>query len=215
MAVELETDPDIDVEIPFTPEPELEDDKKLVPIIELRKVRKEAETNRKALLEYKAKVKAQEESVRIAGLDEKSKLEERLKKSEADNKVLADKMNRVQVENAIISLAVGLGFTDSKDVIKLIDLSEAIDDQGNVDQEKLEVAVKKIADEKPYLRKSRASMELPLKPIPPGGLKPKLTDQNAIDQMKHQSMELIRQGKVAEATRLYNNVWEQTQGLRK
>jgi hypothetical protein len=195
-----------------------DDGKKLVPITELRKVRKEAETNRKALLEYKAKIKAQEESVRLASLDEKSALEERLKKAESDNKILADKMNRVQMDNAIISLAVGLGFADAKDVIKLLDISDVKDEEGNIDHNLLESAVKKIAEEKPYLRKVTSDASRVTNPDISknlGTLKPKLTDGNSIDQMKHQSMELIKQGKIAEATRLYNNAWEQTQGLKR
>ena len=195
------------------------DDKTLVPIAELRKVRAEAAKNRIALQEYKDKVKSQEEAARLAGLDEISKAQELLKKAEADNKNLRDSMNRIQIESAISSLAATLGFTDPLDAIRFVNVAEAVDGQGNVDIEKIEAAIKDIAEKKPYLRSSssRSFGGGPTSPPPQEfpSAKPKLTDQNSIDQMKHQSSELIRQGRIGDATRLYNQAWELSQGIKK
>jgi len=211
------TDPIVDpVTDPVVPE----DDGTMVPIAELRKVRAEAANNRKALQEYKEKIKSQEEAVRIAGLDEISKAQALLKKAEDDNKALRDSMNRVQFESAIVSLASTLGFTDPQDVVKFINLSDIQDDQGEIDNAKIETAVKKLSEDKPYLRSNAGRQSFgATNPAPPDSsfprAQPKLIDQNNIDNMIKQASDLTRQGRVGEATRLYNRAWELDKGIKK
>lgn len=193
------------------------DDKTLVPIAELRKVRAEAAENRKKLQEYKEKQKAQEEAARLAGLDEISKAQELLKKAEADNQALRDSMNRVQFESAVVSLASTLGFTDPQDAVRFVSMPEIQDESGGVDTVKVEAVVKKLSEDKPYLRSNPVRQAFgPTNPANPKFPKaqPKLTDQDNIDQMKAQSRELIKQGRVGEATRLYNRAWELSQGIK-
>jgi len=210
--------PIVDPVVETVVEPE-SDDKQMIPISELRKVRAEAANNRKALLEYKEKIKSQEEAVRIAGLDEISKAQTLLKKAEDDNKALRDSMNRVQFESAIVSLASTLGFTDPQDVIKFVNPSDVQDDQGNIDNDKIEVTVKKLSEDKPYLRSNPGRQTFgPTNPAPPDSsfprAQPKLIDQNNIDNMIKQASDLTRQGRVGEATRLYNRAWELAQGIK-
>jgi len=190
------------------------DDKTLVPIAELRKVRAEAANNRKELQALKAKAEADAEKARLANLTEVEKAQELLKMAEADNKNLRDSMSRVQIESAITSLASTLGFTVPDDVIRFVDLESVKDEQGNVDTIKIEAAVKDLADKKPYLKSSSAkNFGGPTNPIPPDGPKPKFTDQNSIDALKLKATELTRQGRITEATKVYNLAWEHQQKL--
>ncbi len=76
--------------------------------------------------------------------------------------------------------------------------------------------VKELAESKPYLKKeSSLTLYGPTNPPPQSGKwpKPKLTIANQIEQMKQQSRELTRMGRVVEATRLYNKAWEMEQSM--
>ena len=192
------------------------DDKTQVPIGELRKVRHEAAEYRKKLEALEKQAQAEKEKLRLASLDDVARAQELLKKAEVDNDNLRKSMNRIQVETAITSLAMTLGFTAPDDVIKFIDLESVKDEQGNVDDSKIEVAVKDLADKKPYLRSKPSALSLgggatnPANPESPG-LKPKLTDPNTIAGMKQQARDMTRQGRITEATKLYNIAWEHEQ----
>lgn len=178
-----------------------------VPITELRKVRAEAAKYRKELQELKAKAEAETEKAKMESLSEAEKAKALLEKAESDNKKLRESIERTGAESVIIAFASKMGFTDPSDVVRMIDLESVRDEKGSVDQDKIEVAVKKLSEEKPYLRSS--SPKLPdYQQAIKDGMKPQLTNQNDIDAMKLQAKELLKQGRVGEYTRLCNKAWE-------
>jgi len=188
------------------------DDRTQVPIAELRKVRHEAANYRKELEALKTQAYAEKEKLRLASLGDVARAQELLKKVESDNDNLRKSMNRIQVETAITSLAGTLGFTAPDDVMKFIDLESVKDEQGNVDDSKIEAAVKDLAEKKPYLRSGQKNFGGPTNPKPPDeqfpGAKPRLTDKNTIASLRQQATDLMRQGRMVEATKIYNTAWE-------
>jgi len=197
------------------------DDRKMVPITELRKVRAEAAEHRRSLKEYKELVESQKEAARIAGLSELEKAKELLRKTEDDNAKLRDSMNRAQFESITTSLAATAGFKDPQDVIKFVDVTDVQDGNGDVDMEKIGAAIKKLSEDKPYMR-SRSGLNIG-GPKSPGSLpdnsdegkfKPQFTDQDSIEKLKLQARVLMGRGRMVDAIKFYNKVWESQYGIK-
>lgn len=172
-----------------------------VPIEELRKVRAEAAENRRKYQELESVV------------EERNKLvieHDKTKKA----------LERVIKETAVMSVAMQLGFNDPSDAVRLVGVEgvEIIEDK--IDSEKVKAMVEAVVKEKPYLVKAVSSLSLgggatntPSTNVPHA--KPELTTQAGIDRLKQMAVDLTKQGRVAEATRLYNQAWEAQFGFKR
>lgn len=196
----------------------LEDREVTVPISELRKVRSEAAKYRKELQSLKAKMEEEKKNLELSKIEETEKLRSMAVKAEAEANALRNHVGRITKESAIINAASALGFYNPKDAISLIEMDQIeIDDKGNIDEEKVFEIVKSLGESKPYLRKELSKAFYgPTNPAPRQGNwpKPRLTNANQIEQFKQQSRELTRQGRIVEATKLFNMAWEMEHGLK-
>ncbi|HGE70168.1 TPA: hypothetical protein ENX78_04985 [Candidatus Poribacteria bacterium] len=196
----------------------LEDREVTVPISELRKVRSEAAKYRKELQSLKAKMEEEKKNLELSKIEETEKLRSMAVKAEAEANALRNHVGRITKESAIINAASALGFYNPKDAISLIEMDQIeVDDKGNIDEEKVFEIVKSLGESKPYLRKELSKAFYgPTNPAPRQGNwpKPRLTNANQIEQFKQQSRELTRQGRIVEATKLFNMAWEMEHGLK-
>jgi len=196
-----------------------EDKEMLVPISELRKVRSEAAKYRKELQAIKAKVEEEKRNLELSNTEEIEKLRSVASKTEMELNLLKGKISRSVKETAIVNAASILGYCNPKDAVSLIEFSQLdIDEDGNVDEDKVFELVKELGESKPYLMKGQAKTYYgPTNPAPKQASlpKPKGNNTNQIDQMKYQARDLIRQGKILEATRLFNRAWETENGIKK
>jgi len=195
-------------------------DVQTVPISELRKVRQEAARYRRELQAFKAKI---DEDEKIAS-HSKMEREERLtaERDEARTKIaeLLDRIDRTEKRSLIIDAASAMGFYSPKDAADMIDLKNIeVDSDGNVLRESVMALVTELSKTKPYLIKGQDLQMAgfgPTNPPPTEGSFPKTkpTTANQIDQLKKQAKELLRTGKVMEATRLFNRAWEMEHGIK-
>ncbi len=191
----------------------------MVPISELRKVRAEAAKYRKELQTLKMQIEEENKKAEISKMEEVDRLKAIAKEAENQAQILKDKLNKMIKETAVINAASLLGFYNPKDAASMIDISQIeVDDTGAIDEKVVNELVKELAETKPYLKKESSIAGYgPTNPPPQSGRwpKPKLTLANQIEQMKQQSRELTRMGRVVEATRLYNRAWEMEQNMMK
>jgi hypothetical protein len=155
-------------------------------------------------------------------MEETERLKSIAAESEVKVRALRDKVGMMVKESAIISAASALGFYNPRDAASMIKLSQIeVNEAGGVDEEVVIELVKELGESKPYMLKvpneGMVASYGPTNPSPPKGNwpKPKLTTANQIEQLKQRSRELTRQGKVVEATRLFNRAWEMEYGLQK
>ncbi|HGJ67142.1 TPA: hypothetical protein ENS27_17410 [bacterium] len=198
----------------------LEEDKEmLVPISELRKVRSEAAKYRKELQSIKTKIDEEKRTLEASNKEEIEKLRSIASKTETELHSLRGKISRSAKESAIVNAASILGYCNPKDAISLIEFSQIdIDEDGNVDEDKVFELVKELGESKPYLRKGQIRTYYgPTNPAPKQGNlpKPKTNNSNQIEQLKYQARDLTRQGKILEATRIFNRAWEAENGIKK
>ncbi|MGQ9610343.1 MAG: phage scaffolding protein [bacterium] len=204
----------------YTNETEAEEPKEsMVPISELRKVRAEAAKYRKELQSLRLRIEEENRRAEISKMEEIDRLRAKASEAESQVQVLKDKLNKMIKETAIINAASSQGFYNPKDAASMIDINQIeIDDTGTIDENVVNELVKELAESKPYLKKESSILSYgPTNPPPQSGRwpKPKLTLANQIEQMKQQSRELTRMGRVVEATRLYNKAWEMEQNMLK
>jgi hypothetical protein len=190
-----------------------------VPISELRKVRFEAAKYRKELQSLKAKIDEELRKSEFTKAEEIDKLRITAEKAEAEANSLKGRVSRTAKESAIINAASMMGFFNPKDAASLIENSEIeVDEKGYIDEEKVLELVKTLGESKPYLRKEQSKAYYgPTNPAPQQGNwpKPKLTNANQIEQLKQQSRELTKQGRIVDATKLFNRAWEMEHGLKR
>jgi len=190
-----------------------------VPISELRKVRYEAAKYRKELQSLRVKLEEEKRNNELSRAEEIEKLKITAAKAEAEANSLKGHVSRTTKESAIINAASAMGFYNPKDAASLIDTGELeFDEKGNIDEEKVLELVKTLGESKPYLRKDQSKAYYgPTNPAPQHGNwpKPRLTNANQIEQLKLQSRELTKHGRIVEATKLFNMAWEMEHGLKK
>jgi hypothetical protein len=190
-----------------------------VPISELRKVRFEAAKYRKELQSLKVKLEEERRNVEFSKAEEIEKLRTMATKAEAEASSLKVQASRTSKEAAVINAASVLGFFNPKDAASLIEMSQIdADDKGNIDEEKVLELVKTLSESKPYLRRDQSRTYYgPTNPAPQQGNwpKPRLTNANQIEQLKQQSRDLTRQGRIVEATKLFNLAWEMEHSKKK
>ncbi len=110
-----------------------------------RKHEREAKSNREAAKELAAlKAKDQTETERIAA--ERDAATERVKTA-----------TRRAVTAEVKAVAAGLKFQDPADALRLLDLDDLVDDDGEVDEKAVADALQGIADKKPYLLASTST----------------------------------------------------------
>jgi hypothetical protein len=190
-----------------------------VPISELRKVRFEAAKYRKELQSLKARLEDELKKTELTKAEEIDKLRTTAEKAEAEANSLKGRVSRTSKESAIINAASVMGFFNPKDAASLIETGEIeVDEKGNIDEEKVLELVKTLGESKPYLRREQnKTFYGPTNPAPQQGNwpKPKFTNANQIDQLKQQSRELTKQGRIVDATKLFNLAWEMEHGLKR
>ncbi len=197
-----------------------DDDKEtLVPISELRKIRSEAAKYRKELQSVKSGIEEEKKKMELSGLEEMERLKASASKAETELGSLKGKIARASKESAIVNAASILGFNNPKDAVSLIEFGQIdIDEEGNVDEENAFELVKDLGDSKPYLRKGQSKLNFgPTNPAPKRGNFPKAKTGNAsqIEQMKYQARDLTKQGRILEATKLFNRAWEEEHGVKR
>lgn len=184
----------------------------MVPISELRKVRYEAAKYRKELQSLRTKIEEEKKNVELSSHEEIEKLRAAALKAENELGVLRSHSNRASKESVVINAASILGFCNPKDAISLIDFSQIeIDQDGNIDEGTTFELVKNLGDSKPYLKREPSKTYYgPTNPAPSKGNwpKPKSANSSQIEQLKYQARDLARQGKILEATKLFNRAWE-------
>lgn len=203
-----------------TTEDMTEDDKEmLVPITELRKVRAEAAKYRKELQSLKSRIEEEKKGIELSSLEEIERLRSTASKAETELGSLKGKISRSAKESAIINAASILGYCNPKDAASLIEFNQIdIDEDGNVDEEKAFELVKELGESKPYLKKGQIKAYYgPTNPAPKQGNwpKPKGSNSSQIEQLKYQARDLTRQGRILDATKLFNRAWEAEHGLKK
>jgi len=190
-----------------------------IPISELRKVRYEAAKYRKELQSLKAKLEEERRNAELSRMEEIDKLKMIAAKAETEANLQKIQASRASKESAVINAASVLGFFNPKDAVSLVEISQIdADDKGNIDEEKVFELVKTLSESKPYLRRDQSKAYYgPTNPAPQQGNwpKPKLTNANQIEQLKQQSRELTRQGRIVDATKLFNLAWEMEHGLKR
>lgn len=197
-----------------------EDEKEtLVPISELRKVRSEAAKYRKELQALKGRIEEDKKKIELSGQEEIDILRSAASKAETELGSLKGKIIRTAKESAIVNAASVLGFCSPKDAVSLIEFSQIdIDEEGNIDEEKAFELVRELGESKPYLRKGQSKLNFgPTNPASRMGNypKPKSGNSSQIEQMKHQARDLTKQGRILEATKLFNRAWEEEHGVKR
>lgn len=187
-----------------------------VPISELRKVRAEAAKYRKELQALKAEIEESKKQIEREKMSQLQKLEAEVNDWRSKAMELEKNYKAVIRTNALISAATQLDAVNPQDVAKLVEAELPLDENGNVDQEGVIQIVKEFLKSRPYMIKGAQVQQAvnfgATNPPPNSVPRPKLTNQDMIDKMKQQARELTRQGRVAEATKLYNRAWELEHG---
>jgi hypothetical protein len=190
-----------------------------VPISELRKVRAEAAKYRKELQSFKAKIGEEKRNLELSNSEETEKLRSMATRAEAEANSLRSHIGKVTKEAVIVNAAAELGFYNPKDAIPLIEMNQIdTDENGNINEEKAFELVKSLSESKPYLKRDLSKAFYgPTNPAPQQGNCPKtkLTTVNQVEHFKQQSRELTKQGRIGEATKLFNMAWEMEHGLKK
>ena len=192
---------------------------KMVTFSEYKKVRSEAATYRKELQALKAKRDEELRDTELTKADEIDKLRLAAEKSSAEADSLKGRVSQTAKELAIINAASVLDFFNPKDASSLIDTGEIeVDANGDINEAKVLELVTALGELKPYLRKDQSKAYYgPTNPAPQQGNWPKvkLTTANQIDQLKQQSRELTKQGRIVDATKLFNQAWEMEHGIKR
>lgn len=110
-----------------------------------REQRKAAEKAAKANATKAAKL----DEIEAANKTEAEKLQAKAEQAEKKAKAATDRAVKAEVR----SVARDLKFVDPADALRLVDLSELADDDGEVDEAAVTKALKKVAKDKPYLLK--------------------------------------------------------------
>lgn len=111
----------------------------------------------KAAKDAAAENKSLKEQLEAFTRKDKSELENAktdLDKTTNENKTLKERLSKLAIDNAFLQVN-NIQWHNPKRALQMADLSEVeIDDDGNVDEKALQAAMKKLADEEPYLVKS-------------------------------------------------------------
>ncbi len=202
-------------------EVDYEAEEQRVPMSDLRKVRSEAAKYRKRLRQLESEVEKERKQSALSKMEETDKLRAIAEEAEAKANALKKRADVIAKQAAVISTASTLGFYNPRDAASIVDLSQIeVDDDGNVDAEVINEIVFSLAESKPYLIKGqRANEEMadfgPTNPPPASWPRPKLRGQNRLDQLKQKSSELMKNGNMAAAIKLYNRAWEKERGIKK
>jgi hypothetical protein len=202
---------------------ELEDDsdEPNVPISELRKVRAEAAKYRKRLRHLENKMEEEKRNVELAKMEETDRLKAVAAEAEARVEKLRKRADIIAKRAAVINAASALGFHNPEDAASIVDLSEmTIDDDGNVNDEKVSDLVKTLANNKPYLLKTMPDDQDiadfgPTNPASGKFPRPKSRLGDQIDQMKIKAKEAMKGGRISTAVKLYNQAWEKERDIKK
>lgn len=202
---------------------EVEDDERErnIPISELRKVRAEAAKYRKQLRQLESRIEEEQRLSELAKLEESDRLKAMASEAEARAMAYKKRADTIAKRAAVISAASMLGFYNPNDAASIVDFDQLeVDENGNLDEEKVCQIVKNLAETKPYLlKKPKENQEIasfgPTNPASDNWPKPKFRTKDQIDRLKQQSNEALSAGKVAAAIRLYNQAWEMERGIKK
>ena len=186
-----------------------------------REANAEAQTYRKKM---EALVEAQKKKDREAELAQMTEID-RLKAiaEEQATALAAERLKNAKIAKTaeIVSAAAELGFHKPSDAARLVDLSMIDYTDGIVDNAAIVAQLGQLVQGSPYLVKTDKPAPVSFggegsNPAPDdtGMPKPKLHDKETIQRLKQQSSEAMRNGKVAEAVRLYNKAWEQERGIK-
>jgi hypothetical protein len=193
----------------------------VVPMSELRKVRFEAAKYRKQLRQLEQKSGEEQKASELAKMKEVDRLKGIAAEAEARAAELKRRADFVAKHAAVINVASALGFYNPEDASRIIDLEQIeIDNDGNVDAEKINEIVGALAESKPYLIKERTEIQNmagfgPTNPPSANWPKPKERTQGKIERLKQQAGEFMRTGRMSAAIKLYNQAWEKERGIQK
>ena len=185
-----------------------------VPISELRSVRVEAAKYRKQLRYLESKIEKDQKTAELANMEESDRLKAIAEEAEAKAKSFEERADTIAKRAAIINAASIFGFHNPKDAASIVDMEQIeVDNDGTVDDGKLNELVKSLAESKPYLIKTQQdSRDMagfgPTNPPSSNWPKPKLRTKDQIDLLKQQSREVMRTGRMLDAIKLYNRAWE-------
>ncbi len=202
-------------------EMESEPEEYTVPISELRKVRSEAARYRKRLRDLENRIKREQKEAQLAKMEETDRLKAIAEEAEAKAKAFKKKAEAVAKRAAVINAASALDFHNPKDAASIIDIEQIeAEDDGTVDEERVNELVRSLAESKPYLIKEQDGSLFPAgfgptNPPSSNWPKPKSRAKDRIDGLKEQANAAIRSGRVAEAVKLYNQAWEMERGIRR
>lgn len=196
-----------------------------VPLKELQKVRREAAQYRSRLRKLEQDAEEQKKQAELAKLEETDRLRRIAAEAEAKVAALKQRSDDVAKRAAVIGEASRRRFLNPSLVAKAIDLATIdVDPDGIVDDEQVKLALEKIAEDNPYLVQQDAQLAPPptdvgagaTNPRPPDESVPKpiFTKKDEIEKMKQRSAALMKEGKITEAVRMYNQAWERDQDLR-
>jgi len=197
-----------------------EDEEPNIPISELRKVRGEAARYRKRLRQLEGQVEKNQKEAELAKMKETDRLKAIAEEAESRANALKMRADMIAKRAAIINAASSLDFYNPKDAASIVDLDQIdVDDDGNVNAEKINEMVKSLAKSKPYLvKKQDDGQDMadfgPTNPASSSWPKPKFRTKDQVFRLKQQSDEAIRNGKVARAVKLYNQAWERERGTK-
>ena len=189
-----------------------------VPISELRKVRSEAAKYRRRLRQLENEYGKEQEAAENAKTEELESLRALVEESEAKAEVFKRSAEALAKRAAVINAASIVGFHNPEDAASMIDPEQVeIDVDGTVKLEDLNEMVRLLAESKPYLVKQQSNSfrfgptNTPSDKWP----KPKLRTKDRISNMKRDSVEAMKKGRVTEAIKLYNQAWENERGIKR
>jgi len=183
-----------------------------VPITEVKKLRSEAAKWRIELRNLQAQVEADKKRVELEKLSVQERLQSELEEARQKADSYEKASRSLAKDNIVINIATELGAIKPMDVAKLID-EVPYDENGHVDYEGTRLQITEFLKERPYMsRDKKQDANFGATNPPPTGdnslPRPKLTNADKVNEMKQQARDLTRQGRVAEATRLFNRAWE-------
>ena len=204
-------------------EEDMDDDRRgaKVPISELKKVRSEAAKYRRRLRELEGKTNREKRESELSKMEETDKLKAIATEAETKAYRLKERADKLCKQSAVINAASAIGFHNPKDAASIINIGRIeVDDEGVVDDEKVNELVKSLAESKPYLvRGQQDSQNMvgfgPTNPPSASSPKPKFRVNDQIDMLKQQSNEAMQGGRMADAVRLYNQAWEKERDIKR
>lgn len=190
-----------------------------VPLKELQRVRKEAANYRSRLRKLEEESEAAKKQAELAKLEETERLRTIAAEAEAKVVALKQRSDTVAKRAAVIGEASRRRFINPSIVANVVNLATIdVDPDGVVDVEQVKLALDSLADSEPYMVQQDAPPAPPPANVGAGATNPRPPDYSVpipvlikpdeIAKMKDRSKQLMQEGRMQDAVKVYNRAWE-------